>query len=108
MRAGAMRENLTFSTLSETQTASGSVTKQWVESYSCKAMLKRVSPVYDKDGVQAKEEYQGTNQYFIVRMTSTITDKMRISYRGNWYEIILIEPIYADRTMIIQARRINE
>ena len=108
MRAGAMRETLVFSEHTETQTSSGAVVKSWVEKYTCRAMIKRSSPVFDKDGVEAKEEYTGINLYFIVRMTSSIHEKMRIAYGGYQYDIVLIEPIYADKTLLIQTRRVNE
>ena len=108
MRAGAMRETLVFSEHTETQTASGAVVKTWVEKYTCRAMIKRSSPVFDKDGVEAKEEYTGINLYFIVRMTASIHERMRIAYGGYQYEIILIEPNYSDKTLLIQTRRVNE
>lgn len=108
MRAGAMRELLQFSEHSETQTSTGSVQKEWMQTYTCRAMLKRTSPVFDKDGVAAREDYQGVNQYFIIRMTTSINEKMRISHNGYVYEIVLIEPNYSDRTLLIQTRRVNE
>ena len=108
MRAGAMRETLVFSEHTETQTASGAVVKNWVEKYRCKAMIKRSSPVFDKDGVEAKEEYTGVNMYFIVRMASVIHEKMRVKYGSYQYEILLMEPNYSDRTLLIQTRRVNE
>ena len=108
MRAGAMRETLVFSEHTETQSASGAVVKNWVEKYRCKAMIKRSSPVFDKDGVEAKEEYTGVNMYFIVRMASVIHEKMRVKYGSYQYEILLMEPNYSDRTLLIQTRRVNE
>ena len=33
---------------------------------------------------------------------------MRISHNGYVYEIVLIEPNYSDRTLLIQTRRVNE
>ena len=108
MRAGAMRETLVFSEHTETQTASGAVVKTWVEKYTCRAMIKRSSPVFDKDGLEAKEEYTGVNMYFIVRMASVIHEKMRVKYGSYQYEILLMEPNYSDRTLLIQTRRVNE
>lgn len=108
MRAGAMRETITFTEHTETQKASGAVVKSWTDKYTCRAMLKRTSPVFDKDGVMAKEEYQGVNQYFIIRMTTSVHEKMHVKYNGYLYDIVLIEPIYADKTLLIQTRRANE
>ena len=108
MRAGAMRENLVFMQYAETQSLSGAVIKSWVDRYTCRASIKRSTPVFDKDGVEAKEEYSGINLYFIVRMTPVINEKMRIKYDGYQYEILLIEPNYADKTYLLQTRRVNE
>ena len=108
MRAGAMRELLQFSEHSETQTSTGSVQKEWMQTYTCRAMLKRTSPVFDKDGVEAKEEYSGVNLYFIVRMADVIHEKMRVKHGAYQYEILLMEPNYSDRTLLIQTRRVNE
>lgn len=108
MRAGAMRENLIFTEYTETQSSSGAVVKRWVEKYRCKAMIKRSSPVFDKDGVEAKEEYSGVNLYFIVRMADVIHEKMRVKHGAYRYEILLMEPNYSDRTLLIQTRRVNE
>ena len=108
MRAGAMRETLIFSQHTQTQSTTGSVIKSWIDVYSCRGMIKKSSPVFDKDGVEAKEEYQGINLIFIVRMANVINDNLRIKYNGYKYEILLIEPNYSDKTLLIQARRINE
>ena len=59
-------------------------------------------------GVEAKEEYTGVNMYFIVRMASVIHEKMRVKHGSYQYEILLMEPNYSDRTLLIQTRRVNE
>lgn len=109
MRAGRMRETLIFLELKETQTPSGAVKKEWTEVYKCRAMYKRASPVYDKDGVNAKELFRGDNIYMIVRMADAVNDLLRVKHNGIMYEIIPpIEPNYTDRTLQIQIRRYNE
>lgn len=109
MRAGSMRERLTFLEYQEYQTPSGAMKREWVEVYTCRAMYKRASPVYDKDGVEAKEMFRGDNIYMIVRKTDKISDSMRVKYNGNVCEIIPpIEPNHTDHTLQIQMRRVNE
>ena len=104
-----MREILTFLTVTETQTPSGAVKKEWVETYKCRAFYKKASPVYDKDGVDAREEFRGDNIYMIVRRTDAINDLMRIGYKGNIYDIIPpIVPNHTGHTLQIQIRRINK
>ena len=108
MRAGQMREHLSFLEYTEIQTPSGAVKKEWVETYKCRGIFKRSSPVYDKDGVEARELYQGTTIYFIVRATKKIHERMRVRYGDFVYEIILIEPNHSDHTLKLQVKRYNE
>lgn len=108
MRAGSMRERLIFYALNEVQTSSGAVKKTWVPVYNCRGFYKRSSPVYDKDGVEAKELYRGETIFMIVRETSQINANYRVGYKGFMYEIILIAPIHSDNTMELQLRKINE
>ena len=108
MKAGSMREHLTFYDLTETQTPSGAVKKAWVETYKCRAYYKKSSPVYDKDGVEAREVYQGDTVFMIVRETAKINEKQRVGYKNLMYEIILIMPIHSDHTLQLQLKRIND
>lgn len=103
-----MRERLIFYALNEVQTSSGAVKKTWVPVYNCRGFYKRSSPVYDKDGVEAKELYRGETIFMSVRETSQINANYRVGYKGFMYEIILIAPIHSDNTMEIQLRKINE
>lgn len=108
MRAGSMREKLTFFELVETQSPSGAVKKEWAPAYGCRAYFKKANPVYDKDGVEAREEFRGDNIYLIIRKTNKVNDLMRVEYNGMKYDIIPpIVPIYADNTLQIQIRRLN-
>lgn len=108
MKAGSMREHLTFYDLMETQTPSGATKKAWEETYKCRAFYKKSSPVYDKDGVEAREVYQGDTVFMIVRETSKINEKQRVGYKNLMYEIILIMPIHSDHTLQLQLKRIND
>lgn len=108
MKAGSMREHLTFYDLTETQSPSGAIKKTWVQTYKCRGFYKKSSPVYDKDGVEAREVYQGDTVFMIVRETSSINEKQRIGYKSLMYEIILIAPIHTDNTLQLQLKRINE
>lgn len=109
MRAGSMREQLVFYRLQKTQTPSGATKEDWVEEYRCRARYQKATPVYDKDGVDARELFRGDNIYMIVRGTNRINDLMRVKYAGRMHSIIPpIEPNHADHTIQIQIRRINE
>lgn len=108
MRAGRMRDKLTFLQCTETQTPSGAVKKTWEPVYTCRAEYKRSSPVWDKDGTEAKEVFQGVTIYFFIRRTNRVTELMRVRYGAFLYEIYLIEPYYDDNTLRLTLRRVNE
>lgn len=103
-----MREKLTFYEVTVVQSPSGAPKKTWVSVYECRGFYKRSSPVYDKDGVEAKELYRGETIFMIVRETSQINANYRVGYKGFMYEIILIAPIHSDNTLELQLRKINE
>lgn len=107
MRAGTMREFLTFLEYIEEQTPSGAIKKSWVEVYSCRGILMKALPSYDKDGVNANEIYNGATLTFRVRNTSKINESQRLRYRNNEYEIILIYPNHEDNSLQIQVKRRN-
>ena len=108
MKAGSMRERLTFHELKKTQSLSGAVRKEWSQVYSCRGFYKKSAPVYDKDGVEARELYQGETIFMIVRETTLINENQRVGYKGFMYEIILVIPIHSDNTLQLQLRKINE
>lgn len=108
MRAGSLREFLDFRELVQVQKPSGAIKQEWESVYQCRAYLKKSSPVYDKDGVDAKELYQGTNRYFIIRRTDKVTEKQRIYWNGGAYSILLIQPNIDDNTLLLQVRQLND
>lgn len=108
MKAGDMREFLDFYEMRETTSPSGAFKRDWVKVFSRRAMFKRSRPVYDKDGVEARELYRGATHYMVIRMDNEVHTGLRVGYKGDRYEIILIEPNYRDRTNTIQIRRLNE
>jgi len=108
MRAGAMREFLDFYERQSSTSESGAVKHEWVNTFSRRAAFKSSKPVYDKDGVEARELYRGQTIYMVIRMDCDIKDTHRIKYKGDMYEIILIKPNYNDRTYEIQMRKLNE
>lgn len=108
MKAGDMREFLDFYEMRETLSPSGAFKRDWVQVFSRRAMFKRSKPVYDKDGVEAREMFKGATHNMVLRMDSKITTSLRVAYSGNMYEIVLIEPNHRDRTYTIQIRRLNE
>ena len=109
MRAGSMRERLTFLEEVETQTPSGAIKREWIEIYSCRAFYRKSSPVYDKDGVEARERFKGDNLYMIIRKNKKVHDLMRVRYNNTIYEVIPpIKPNHTDHTLEVQIRRLNE
>lgn len=103
-----MREFLDFYEMRETTSPSGAFKREWVKVFSRRAMFKRSRPVYDKDGVEARELYRGATLSMVIRMDNQVHTGLRVTYKGDKYEILLIEPNHRDRTNTIQIRRLNE
>lgn len=103
-----MREFLDFYEMRETTSPSGAFKREWVKVFSRRAMFKRSRPVYDKDGVEAREMYRGATLSMDIRMDNQVHMGLRVKYKGDKYEILLIEPNHRDRTNTIQIRRLNE
>lgn len=107
MRAGNLRQFLEFKELQKVQRPSGSFQNEWVTVYKCRAEILKSSPIYDKDGVDAKEIFQGTNRFMKIRNTSRVNEKQRVVWKGSEYEILVINPQIDDNTLRLQLRQID-
>ena len=109
MKASDLREFISFNSIETGKNHTGEIAelKTYV-TYSCRAAIKRTAPVFDKDGVDAREIYKGATVIFIVRNHEKIEDKLRVRHNNKMYEIILIEKRLEDNTLYIHTRKINE
>ena len=101
MRAGLLKEWITFYGLKESRTPSGAVEKKYDEAVlKVRCYRKKITaPV--GNGLNAYEEFQ-------VRYNPTINERQRISYQGRMYKIVLLDKQHEDNTYLITCSKINE
>jgi SPP1 family predicted phage head-tail adaptor len=88
---GQMRERVTLQGVTETQSSTGYPTETWSD------IATRWAGVEFKEAYSKEEEMAGqntaiTNAVFRLRYDSTITQKNRVRYEGNDYDIQSIVP----------------
>lgn len=106
MRAGLLKEKLTFLDEVKTSSSSGAPVKQWNAVYSCKA-FKRQTSASIGDGLNAKELFVNYNLVFQVRYNPLISDSQRVEYRGRMYKIVPPLDYRQDNTYIITLNRVD-
>lgn len=107
MKAGLLREILTFKELRKVQSPSGSVKKEYVTVFTCKAFRRKMSAVVDKDGVNAMEQFIGRIIIFQVRNYPIIKEYQRVIYRDQEYDIKLIDP-QSDNSLLLTLEKLNK
>lgn len=108
MRAGLLTERLTFLKQTQIASATGERKKDWSPVYSCKAYKHKSASIMDRDGLNAKEQFNGYNIVFQVRFNPLIEDTQRVQYRDRLYRIIPPLDYQPDRTYIITLTRVDE
>lgn len=106
MRAGLLKEKLTFLDAVTTITPSGAPVKQWNPVYSCRAYKRRTTTSIG-DGINAKEVFVNYNLVFQVRYNPLISDSQRVEYRGRTYKIVPPLDYRQDNTYIITLNRVD-
>lgn len=104
MRAGLLRETVTFKEPRRVTTDTGGVDTRWVEVLTCRAWKRKFSNVTDKDKVEAHKQFYGHFGVFQVRARREIHEDMILVWRGVEYKIILIDP-QADGTLLINVNK---
>lgn len=107
MRAGLLREILSFEELQTLKTASGAVQKKYVSIYTCKGYKRKMSSLRDADGLNAMEEFSGNTIVFQVRFHPIINEKQRVVYQGRQYSISLLDRQIHDNTYLITLTKLN-
>lgn len=102
MRSGELRHAIIIETVTETQTASGSLSESWAPYATVWADMQ---PMRSTETFQADQDYAQRDTKFIIRYQSGITHKMRINYSGRIFDIkTLINLKERNRTIEIIAR----
>lgn len=105
MRAGLLRERVTFQYYVKTRGESAEVIATWEDYHSCKADI--LSNRGSRKTVIEESTQVGSIE-LQVRKTKEIDEKMRIVYQGKKYKISYMRYNLLDRTYIINADLINE
>nr|DAN73226.1 MAG TPA: putative head tail adaptor [Caudoviricetes sp.]DAT50972.1 MAG TPA: Putative head tail adaptor [Caudoviricetes sp.] len=107
MNAGAFTHRLLFYRSEKTQSPSGAITEQRIESFSARAFLKTQRATFDRDGLQAREVVDPSLVIFVVREDQRLRSARWIRWRGDLYDIVLQTPS-PDRTVVVTARYVDE
>lgn len=106
MRAGLMRDTLSFYELTTTQSSSGAKKKEYVKKLSAKAH--KLTVKVDGSGVDAKENFLGEIVTFELRKDTRINKNQQVEWMSNKYSVQLIEYRQSDNAYILTIKRVNE
>jgi SPP1 family predicted phage head-tail adaptor len=84
MRSYQMDRRIVIETPTETQDSTGAAVATWT---TLATVWAEVRPMTGKETFTADQVLGDATSIFIIRYRSDITDKMRISYGGNYYDI---------------------
>lgn len=107
MRAGLLKEVVTFLEPRIIRTKTGSTKKDYDKVLTCRAHKRKFSNVTDKDKVEALKEFYGHFGIFQVRFHPKIHEDQILEWRGQKYQIILLDP-QPDNSYLINVNKLNE
>lgn len=105
MKAGILREILTFKELREETSETGFVTSTYLPVFRQKAYKKKLT---QDDTEDAKEIFNRSTIQFLLRYNPKVNDKMRVEFESNDYNITGIDRNMADNSMTITLKKIND
>lgn len=107
MRAGLLRYRISVVGKKTEQSASGFVKESDVDLFSCLAHIKKQYRSYDKDGLLAKEVFDGRTMLFQIRNSKLLSKAKQVKYNDDLFDIIMVEP-NIDNTVVLTCRRIDK
>lgn len=106
MRAGLLREFLTFQSQIKSQSDSGSIKSAWQDLFTARAWKKRNST---GEEFSTKELFVSERLTFQMRYDSRITSDLRVKYNGVFYKIVGVpDKQISDNTLIITITKENQ
>lgn len=72
--------------------------------YSVRAYIRKQMQSYDKDGVQAMEQFFGETIVFKVRTAKVLAEAVELEYKHKRYTIVSQQEMY-DRTTLLICKR---
>lgn len=106
MRAGLLREIVTFVGLAEITSGSGFVKKVPSDLLTCKAYKRKANKLGTT--VNAHEEFLGDTITLQVRSNPLINDSLQVRYNGQMYKIRMIDKDIRDNTLSITLEKLNQ
>ena len=106
MRAGLLRDKISFLELTEIRTESGFKKKEYTNVLTTRCSRRKLSAQYG-DGLNANEEFIANTVVVQVRFNRLIKEKQRVDYNSKKWNIILIDK-QADNSLMITLSKINE
>ncbi len=107
MNAGALFYLLKMYDKESEVSPSGHRKERDVLLFSCRAWIKKFRPMYDKDGLMAREEFQGQTIVFQVRYQKKLKKAKELEFDGTRYLIIMQVP-QVDRTVLVYCRELDK
>ena len=107
MRAGKLKHIIDLVTERRTQSASGFVSVQKVVLMRCRAHIVKWLPSYDKDGISAREQFDGETITFQIRDCRAVQEATSIVYKEQSFHISLSQPA-AGNTVLITCKKLNQ
>lgn len=104
MNAGILRTPIKVYGKERHKTPSGYEEERDVLLYEPRAYIRKQMQSYDKDGVQAYEQFFGATIVFKVRVYSRLAEAVEVEYQGRRYNIVQQQEQY-DRTVLIICKR---
>lgn len=108
MRAGELRERITFLEVVQTQGESGAPRKEYVPLKTVRAQ--RLKQNYAAgSGLNAKEEFIGLTITFKVRRYPFINESLQVKYAGNRYKMVSPpDRNFSDNSLTITLTKVNK
>jgi SPP1 family predicted phage head-tail adaptor len=106
MRAGLLTETIRIYELLKYTDETGEEIKEYNETHKIKAHRKKLSASVG-NGINANEEFIANTLVFQTRKYSFLNENMRIKYKDNFYNVILLDP-QIDNTYLITCSKVNE
>lgn len=104
MNAGILKTPIKLYGKERAKTASGYEEERLVLLYEPRAYIRKQMQSYDKDGVQALEQFFGSTIVFKVRNFSRLSECCECDYKGQRYSIVQQQEQY-DRTTLLVCKR---
>ncbi len=106
MNAGILRTPIDIYAKRRRKTASGFEVEENVLVYQPRAYIRKQMQSYDKDGVQAMEQFYGATVVFKVRTCRALGEAVEVAYRRHRYAIVQQQEQY-DRTTLLICKRLD-